>query len=1471
MVFGSDIVGATATTYTTVAADAGKVLRVAATATNGSGSVTETSVGSAAIVGPPVSTSAPLVSGTQSEGWTLTASTGSWTGNPTSYSYQWSHCDAAGANCVAIPGATAPSYELGHLDAGSKVTVDVTAQNAAGSVAAPSPATSPIAPIPPLPSPSPGSCGLVVNVDLQWISAVKWICRDGVATLGIQPRNWAGFYETFSPCVPIVGYPYNSCGQNGYLYHGSGNFLSFMQSVWNAYGPDSAAGGGLEQFSVQGCGDGQPGTTMGTQPCLHREFNFGGFPEEQSRGDCGNQEHATDAGSCVSDPIQAASGRFRDRAVDVTLPGLGIPFVLERAYNSEDVNVGPFGRGWAFSYGIRLEFPANGTIVFVAEDGQRIGFDAPNVTDARYRSELLTAPNGYKVIRRDQSAYYFSSTGRLTSLVDRNGIGLTFTYGANGLSSITDGSGRTIDVTTNIDKLITHIELPDGRSVSYAYTDRQLTSVTDLRGETVGYEYTPEGWLKKRIDQNNHASYTNTYDVAGRVVMQTDALGEETTFAWDAATETLTSTDALGHEWQDIFAANRLVARVDPLGNRTEYGYDTNSNLTSVEDPRGNTTTATYDAHGNALTVTAPSPLSHQVSYTYDSMNNLLTSTDGLGHTTTYEYDTDGNLTEITGADPDGTGSALAPVTSVETDPLTGLLSAITDPRAKTTEVEYTANGQPDRITSPLENVTTLAYDTGGRLTAIVEPRGNTSGATPTEYDTTYTYDAAGSVLTATNPLGNTTTFVYDDAGNLTRRTDAKNHSTNYAYDAANRLVSVTAPDLSVTTYAYDDIGNLTSRTDAKSHTTQYTYDLAGRLQTVLTPSNGLWTYEYDANGNLTKVTDANGNATGTAGDGVTTHTYDVLDRLTDIDYSDATPDVQLTYDAAGKRTSMVDGAGTQNYSYDALGRLTEASRGLDVFAYSYDATDNVTSRTYPGGSVATYAYDDDGRLASVTKSGATTNYAYDPAGHLTETELPAANGYVETRAYDRAGRLTSLEHAKSGVALASASYAYDAVGNPTSMTTLAGVSTYDYDALDRLVDVCFATSCPGGSDPFIRYTYDSVGNRTTETRPTGVTTSTYDAGDQLVSTSGPGGTDAYDFDANGNQTEAGARTFAYDLAGRMSTTAESSVTTSYSYDGDGVRLSASEGSASTDFLWDVNFGLPQLALERDGSGTTLRSYLHGIGPISATTAGATSYLHRDLLGSVTNVTSATGAAQWTFAYEPFGGTRTTTQNDPAAPANLLRFAGEYADPTGLYHLRARQYDTANGRFTATDPLAPLMSRPYVSSYAYVDNLPTALIDPSGLGPIWPDKTGGKGCDGWRNELRCLTNYIVEEELGWEPGCARSTRCLLGSELLVLSNIVPGGRSARAVGKIYKVGGDKTPSGKPYVGRTIQPTPRSRGSRDGRDRSDAEIVDTYDPEDLASGRAAEQGAINREGGVDALDNKRNEVRPDDWEDLGIDP
>jgi hypothetical protein len=81
----------------------------------------------------------------------------------------------------------------------------------------------------------------------------------------------------------------------------------------------------------------------------------------------------------------------------------------------------------------------------------------------------------------------------------------------------------------------------------------------------------------------------------------------------------------------------------------------------------------------------------------------------------------------------------------------------------------------------------------------------------------------------------------------------------------------------------------------------------------------------------------------------------------------------------------------------------------------------------------------------------------------------------------------------------------------------------------------------------------------------------------------------------------------------------------------------------------------------------------------------------------------------------------------------------------------------------------------------------------------------------------------------------------------------------------------KTPSGKPYVGKTSQGRPEARGKADGRDRRGAEVVDRYDAADEQAGRVAEQNVMNKNGGVKALDNRRNEIAPEKWPSAGVTP
>ncbi len=153
----NDIAGATSPSYLLVAADVGATIRVQVTATNSAGSASAQSAQTATVnppPPPPANTTPPAISGTPEQGQTLTASTGSWTGTPTSYAYQWRRCDSAGAGCNDIAGATNQTYLLATSDVGATIRVRVTATNGGGSGSADS-APSPVVTAPTQPNLAP--------------------------------------------------------------------------------------------------------------------------------------------------------------------------------------------------------------------------------------------------------------------------------------------------------------------------------------------------------------------------------------------------------------------------------------------------------------------------------------------------------------------------------------------------------------------------------------------------------------------------------------------------------------------------------------------------------------------------------------------------------------------------------------------------------------------------------------------------------------------------------------------------------------------------------------------------------------------------------------------------------------------------------------------------------------------------------------------------------------------------------------------------------------------------------------------------------------------------------------------------------------------------------------------------------------------------------------------------------------------
>ncbi len=129
-----DIAGADDATYVLTGADVGHAVRAEVTATNVAGSAAANSAPTAAVIpDPPTNTVAPALSGTATDGSTLTLDDGTWTGtDPLDFDIVWQRCDAAGDNCVAIPGETGTSYTLTEDDVDATIRALVTASNVAG-------------------------------------------------------------------------------------------------------------------------------------------------------------------------------------------------------------------------------------------------------------------------------------------------------------------------------------------------------------------------------------------------------------------------------------------------------------------------------------------------------------------------------------------------------------------------------------------------------------------------------------------------------------------------------------------------------------------------------------------------------------------------------------------------------------------------------------------------------------------------------------------------------------------------------------------------------------------------------------------------------------------------------------------------------------------------------------------------------------------------------------------------------------------------------------------------------------------------------------------------------------------------------------------------------------------------------------------------------------------------------------------
>ena len=1009
-----------------------------------------------------------------------------------------------------------------------------------------------------------------------------------------------------------------------------------------------------------------------------------------------NGGELTSFNALVSDEeVSVVSGLPTIRETDVAVPGKGVALDFTRTYAPGGaVQQGSMGWGWIHTYDAKLTLMNNGDVLVRYPGGPQALFT--------YSGGTLTAPQGltdtlvkngdntYTLTTKTGTKMNFDTAGKLANLKDRSNNTTTVAYDASGfISTVTDPGGRQLAFTIDGVGRVTQVLDPLSRTVGYAYdSNGDLVTVTDVKGGTTTYTYSNHR-LTGITDQLSHTQ-TYTYDGANRVVEQQNPLGGVTCSYYGAppayastncpgvspapnAGETV-RVDPLGNKQTTQFDTSfRPTGVRDALGYETTYTYETggslcspanNGNRCSITDPLGHTTSFTYDAMQNVLTQT--DAYGKTTTLTYNSLNEVLTATDPLSHVTTNTYDANGNLTSVT--------NALSQTTTY-TPNGDGTLASVTDPLSHTTSFTYDTYGNVLTQADPLTHTATLTYDLGGRKLTATDAL---------SHATTYTYDNMNHVLSVTDPLTHMTSTVYNAKGLRTSVIDANNKTTSFAYDAADRLTTVTDPLTQTVTYVYDANGNRTSMTDTRGKITTYAYDALNRLTSVTDPLSRATTYVYDGAGRRTSRTDAKSQTTA--------YTYDNVNRLSGIDYPVGTPDVTFTFDDAGNRLTMTDGTGTTNFTYDALNRPTYISDGsANVVGYGYDAAGRRTSITYPGSTgTVTYGYDNANRLTTVTDwLNVATSYTYDAANRPTSTTL--GNGLISDRTYDDANGLLTLVNRDGGTTISSYTYTLDNVGNRSQVVDTTGTTTYGYDGLYRLTGTTYPNL------DVQSYTYDQMGNRLTKVHNGTPTNYTYDDAGQMTAA---GGT-SYTYDNNGNTATAGADTYTWDSANRLAGTTLGGVTSTYGYNGAGLRTSRTIGGVTVMYAWDLTGSLPNVLQDTAGN-----KYVYGLDLISKTNGVTQEYYLTDGLGSTTGITDNSGTVTGTYEYDVFGAVRAQS-----GATTEWSYTGEQNDPTGLEYLRARYYDASTGRFLSQDPL-PLMQR-----YAYANDNPANLVDPSGLFP----------------------------------------------------------------------------------------------------------------------------------------------------------
>ena len=844
-------------------------------------------------------------------------------------------------------------------------------------------------------------------------------------------------------------------------------------------------------------------------------------------------------------------------------------------------------------------------------------------------------------------------------------------------------------------------------------------------GPTLTWNYNTAGYLTSTKDANQNLT-TLTRDPNSNLVTQIsypDSTSE--IYTYNSFAQPLSHTQRnQGVEYFTYDSTGLMLTYQDAVQSASRcntYAYSSYARVQTATDADGNPTSYAYDFIGDVKKMTHAD--SSTVSYTYN--NKKVTSvTNELGYTTNYKYDGFERLLSVTDPLNHATTYAYDPSTPTNPNPITVTLASGKITQNTFTPVwSYLLSSSTVGYGTSAAATTSYGYDNVGNVTSIQDPRG---------YNSYITYDARNRKHSFEDPHLNTTTYSYDDNSNLLTVVTPTGTTTK-RYDVVNRMTSVTDPNGKTSHLAYDFGDSISSYNDPDNHHYSYTYDSDERELTMTYPDSTSETYTYDAAGNnLTYETRDSKTAT---------FSYDNRNRVTGCSWNDGvTPAFTESYDSASRVTAISNSNSALAYTYDNANKALSETENITGLAskqvsYAYNNDDTPSQLTYPDNTVLTYGYDARNDVSSIAQGGTqVVGYTYDLAGNRISKTL--ANGVASTLTYDSNERLTSIVDTTpsptSGTSLQRFDYGYDSMSRRTYVQRNSALGdTYSYDYNSQVTSVAYnatnPATTPTNPSQTVGYSFDPSGNRTSVTDSLNGSTGYSINGDNQYTIVG-GLSLSYDLKRN-LKTYAGW-TYAYDSQNRMTSATNGTNSTTFAYDPIGRCVSRNQNGTISYFVYDSNW---RLMAEYNSSGAQTNRYVEGplVDEVLSRTDSTNTvvYFSNDGAGSVTKLTSSAGAILEQYSYDIYGMPTITNSGGTvlsgSAYNNRFFFTGrEYLVGLGIYDYRDRMYSPLLGRFLQPDP-AELASDSY-NIQRYCGNDPVNFADPSGL-QVAPPGTGSNG------------------------------------------------------------------------------------------------------------------------------------------------